>query len=307
MRLLSRRMAAAAGAFALAAGVAATGGVVPADAAGPVVEARCADPGARLLPGAGARDPNTIGAAELAAREDELASRLAKLGRPPTEGPVVVETWVHVITPDGTTGDVPDAQIDEQMDVLNTAYAGGTGGAPTPFQFVLVGVTRTQNAGWYGVTPDTAEERDMKAALREGDAGTLNLYTAGIGGGLLGWATFPDRNIGSDDGVVLLNSSLPGGSSTPYDEGDTATHEVGHWLGLYHTFQGGCATRGDQVADTPAESEPQFACADRDSCPRKPGWDPVHNFMDYTPDACMYEFTPGQAQRMADLWAAYRQ
>lgn len=301
MRSLSKRMAAAAGAFALAAGIAATGGVTRADAAG-----ECADPGARLLPGAAAHDPDAISAAEVAAREADLASRLSQPGRPPTEGPEVVPVWVHVITSAQGAGDVPDAQIAEQISVLNTAYSGGTGGAPTPFEFVLQGTTRTANDAWYTVTPETAEEAEMKAALRVGGADTLNLYTANIGAGLLGWATFPDKKIGSDDGVVLLNSSLPGGSSVPYDEGDTATHEVGHWLGLYHTFQGGCTNRGDQVSDTPPEADPQFACAERDSCPRKAGWDPVHNFMDYTPDACMYEFTPGQAQRMVDLWSAYR-
>jgi hypothetical protein len=219
---------------------------------------------------------------------------------------VVIPTYFHVINsgPTAADGNVPDSQIQAQMRVLNQNFAG------TGFSFSLAGVDRTTNAEWYAMAHSRVE-REAKDALHRGDDTALNLYTADIDEslGLLGWAYYPKdvRGRPTIDGVVLAAGSLPGGDIENYDQGKTATHEVGHWLGLAHTFQGGCSTTGDRVSDTPAQKSPTSGCPEgRDSCPKDPGLDPIHNYMDYSYDACYTEFTPGQATRMAQQWLYYR-
>ncbi len=233
---------------------------------------------------------------------------------------VTIPVQFHVIRKDNgqAGGNVPDARIAEQIDVLNDAFAG------TGFVFDLERVTRTTMPEWFnlisaqGADPryfrGSGKEVRMKRALHTGDSETLNIYTASLGQFLLGWAYLPWDFTGSNgeplpryfDGVVVDYRSLPGGAFANYGEGDTATHEVGHWLGLYHTFQNGCSEPGDRVDDTPYEASPAFQCpVGRDTCPA-PGSDPITNFMDYTYDGCMNEFTPGQGVRMSQSWEAYR-
>ena len=228
-------------------------------------------------------------------------------------GSVTVPVYFHVVNKGRgvENGDVSMAMLRAQVDVLNQSYSGATGGANTPYRFVLAGVDRTTNLAWFNAGPGTKAEREMKTALHVGSAAVLNFYTNNAGGVLLGWATFP-FSYASDplvDGVVCLYSSLPGGDccdGVPYNQGDTGTHEVGHWLGLYHTFQNACSVYNDYVADTPAERAPAFRCpAGRDTCPT-PGLDPIENFMDYTDDPCMYQFTAGQSSRMESLTLQYR-
>ncbi|WP_374968584.1 zinc metalloprotease [Terrabacter sp. BE26] len=291
----------------------------------------CLDPAAVGAVGARgthatAKDPNELSPAQVQANEAALTRALAakgltrdssgrlartapgaqdaQQGRGVTSGSAAptsatVKVYWHTIT-DGSQGAVAASAISSQVSVLNQAYSG------TGLSFTLAGSDSTSNAAWYTVTPGSAAEKRMKKALRKGTMADLNLYSANIGQGLLGWATFPKSSYDVMDGVVVLADSLPGGSATHYNEGDTATHEVGHWFGLYHTFQGGCRGNGDYVDDTPAEASPAYECpTGRDTC-TSPGLDPIKNYMDYTYDSCMNTFTSGQVARMQAQWTAFR-
>lgn len=127
----------------------------------------------------------------------------------------------------------------------------------------------------------------MKKALRKGNYGDLNIYFIGTHGGAGGYCYLPtDAPQGSEsfilDGCSIAASRVAGGSSPYFRLGKTAVHEVGHWFGLLHTFEGGCIGEGDYVDDTPAQASSSFGCPiGRDSCP-DPGVDPIHNYMDYS-------------------------
>ncbi|TFK43249.1 Metalloprotease [Crucibulum laeve] len=220
-----------------------------------------------------------------------------------------INVHFHVISKDSTLagGNVPDSQLTAQISVMNTAYAGAG------ITWVLSSTSRTVNSDWFNnAGPSSSQQTAMKKALRVGAAKDLNVYTVGFtsgsGAGLLGYSTFPSSYAGAptDDGVVMLFSSVPGGTAAPYNLGQTLTHEAGHWVGLYHTFQGGCSGTGDQVSDTPAEASSAFGCpTGRDTC-TSAGVDPIHNFMDYTDDSCMNQFTAGQITRLKSQIATYR-
>lgn len=214
----------------------------------------------------------------------------------------VIPVHVHELIAMDGTGDLPDEQITQQIAVLNDTFAGRESKESTHagFRFRLVGVTEYRNDSWHRGGATYA----ARTAMRQGGSETLNIWTADLPW-LLGFATLPWGGAG-DDGIVVDFESLPGGALTNYGLGETATHEVGHWLGLWHTFDFGCSELGDSVDDTPAEAVPAYGCeAGRDTC-SAPGLDPVHNYMDYGTDLCMDRFTKGQAQRMRDMWLAYR-
>jgi hypothetical protein len=222
---------------------------------------------------------------------------------------VTVPTWVHVVS-DGAIGNVSDRAIRDQIQVLNMTFGGFEGGVRTGFSFDLVGVTRTDNAEWHyaGIGGD---ERAMKRVLHRGGNDTLNIYLT-TAGPYLGWAYLPDVTKKGNaflDGIVVDWESMLGTSDRyagRFDQGETATHEAGHWLDLEHTFFHGCNGRGDFVADTPYEGTPTSGCPEgKDTC-ADPGLDPIHNYMDYSYDTCYTEFTAGQAARMQDAWLFWR-
>ena len=235
----------------------------------------------------------------------------------------VIPVAFHVISGPRGEGNVPEEWLDAQIVALNRAYAGldyagnpVAGAANTGYTFTKASVTRTHNNGWFRMTPGSRAEFVAKTTLNVYPPATLNLYTCKPGRLLLGWATFPWELAGNQnmDGVVIHYASLPGGPLAPYDLGGTAIHEIGHWIGLLHTFQDGCGdeaapgceTTGDLVCDTPGEASATFGCPiGQDTCPGA-GADPIHNYMDYTDDACYDNFTAGQDARADFMMATYR-
>jgi len=215
-----------------------------------------------------------------------------------------VPVYVHVMRDSAGNGDVTNTQINQQIDVLNNSFGGGggSGATDTGFSFTLAGVDRFNNNAWHQDQQSTT----YRSQTRQGGANALNIWLVDFE--YLGIATFPwdYSSQGAIDGIRVQYSSLPGGSAAPFNLGETATHEAGHWFGLYHTFQGGCTSTNDEVSDTPAQASPTSGCpAGRDSCSLA-GLDPIHNYMDYSDDACYTNFTAGQSSRMNQMWTAYR-
>lgn len=296
--------------------------------------------GSRVRPGTQVADPDTLSVAQVQTVEAKTARRAALReltkntdgqlahARVSTAGPsggadrssaarstatkafaaTTVGVYWHVIT-DGRSGKLSSTTIARQISVLNAAYK--TAG----ISFKLARTETTTNSDWFnttgptgnGANGDAADARAMKTKLHVGSKSTLNIYSVRFSDYTLGYSTFPFSGTLALDGDVFDYRTLPGGSMTGYNLGDTATHEIGHWFGLYHTFQGGCsATAGDYVSDTPAEAYPAWDCTAKDSCPKLPGTDPIKNFMDYAPDACMNTFTGGHRTRMQNEWLTYR-
>jgi hypothetical protein len=262
---------------------------------------------------------NSLGTSNAAARGDEAREPALKQvveelpasakGKGSRSFRATVPVYFHVVHAGGV-GNISQTIINEQMRVLNAAFAGFYGGAASGFSFRLEGVTRTDNEAWYLAGPGTQEERAMKTALHQGGWDALNLY-ATTAGAFLGWAYFPGLPESRQylDGIVVDWESMPGASTRyegRFDLGHTATHEAGHWLHLHHTFNGGCNNWGDYVDDTPAQRFPTSRCPEgQDTC-SEPGLDPIHNYMDYSDDPCYNQFTQGQVDRMQDAWLHFR-
>jgi len=226
--------------------------------------------------------------------------------------PQNIDVFFHVITDSNNNGVLDPAVLDDQVGLLNDFFG------PSGFTFTIIGAELIQDNAFFTLAMGSEAEYVLKNTRHIGIARTLNLYTADLVGGLLGWATFPNeyKKTPSMDGVIVRYDTLPGVlEGGPYSLGMTAVHEVGHWLGLYHPFQGGCTAvyrGGDWVMDTNPENpneEDMAGCPEaRDSCvgTKFPGTDPVHNIMDYSDDYCLNDVTDGQTTRMQLQWMTYR-
>ncbi len=211
------------------------------------------------------------------------------------------------------------ARIQEQLDVLNedfrrqNADADNTWSqaADTEIQFCLAtvdpngnptsGITRTQTSvNGFGFTDDM--KFDSQGGIDAWNTSNyMNFWVCNLGGGLLGFATFPGGNPATDGVVCDYRYTGITGASAPFNLGRTGTHEVGHYLNLYHIWgDGGCGV-GDNVADTPNSDGPNYGCATGNvACGTV---DMVQNYMDYSDDGCMNLFTTGQKARMQAVLA----
>jgi len=200
----------------------------------------------------------------------------------------ILVAW-HVIHTSAGAGNISDDAIYEQIDWLNQAFL-----AHNIF-FTVDSIDRTENNDWF----DNWYGNDAWPGMQQLNVDPyhyLNVYTANLWDvGAAGWA-YLGNGFGPSDYRQSVNLDF---REVAWGN-DTSTHEVGHHLGLNHTFYQNCTNPNDGIDDTPQNHEDYlWQCTESlDSCPDDEGNDPVHNYMTYTSSACQYEFTQGQEDWM---------
>ena len=217
---------------------------------------------------------------------------------------------VHVLHSARVPGSrVSEDTIRQQVAVLNSAYGGAThGDSPdTMIRFKLKGRIRYTESHTYASACWT-KSLAYRKAYTVADPTVINVFVCPANG-YLGWAYLPwQHKEGSVYQAITINGqTMPGGSMRNLNLGDTLVHEMGHYLGLLHTFssEGSCGRGDDGIADTPYERTPSYSCNVKDTC-SQPGADPIYNFMDQSPDYCMDRFTEGQVVHMQKMVSHYR-
>ena len=224
---------------------------------------------------------------------------------------------VHVIH-NGGPENISLAQIERQIQILNEDYGklpgspGEGAGVDTRVRFCLAKIDpqgRCTNGIVRLKTLLTNHQPVDRATLKNlsfwDNTRYLNIYVVkSISGNVGGYSSFPYAPA-DEDGIVVRHNLFGDLGTAAAEGGRTTTHEVGHWFGLYHTFNGGCGqdtcADGDLVCDTPPVANPNYSCSlQANSCgndlPNLP--DQVRNYMDYTPDDCKNMFTQGQKDRV---------
>ncbi|MEM7355267.1 MAG: M43 family zinc metalloprotease, partial [Acidobacteriota bacterium] len=246
----------------------------------------------------------------------------------PSVGLETLEVVVHILMDDTCTqGVVSDATVHTQMDILNEDFLAisgspGAGGVDTQIQFVLAdedpdgnpttGITRDCNTTWYN------DQGEYWETLAWDPDRYINIYvnTAGGAGGYVPFLpSASNADIGSTSDRVVINQLGfgPGGPVPARDQGRLTTHEVGHYLGLFHPYFGGCGvstapdcyTTGDRICDTEPDDTSHSGCpVGQTACG---GFTlPATNYMELTDDSCKDRFTLEQARRMRCTLEFYR-
>ena len=213
--------------------------------------------------------------------------------------PQLLVPMKFIVMHNDNKGKVQRAQIEKQVAVMDESFSGAQSSGVQPdtgARFKLESVQYVNNAAYYQRCERNAR-KIQKAYVQEPEK---YLYVIVCNLDSLGRSSLPEDYTESNNNhyIQLKDTTLPGGSNVGFNLGDTLVHEVGHYFGLAHTFDKGCSKKGDYVLDTPSAKGPNFTCTAVDSCPNKPGMDAIENFMDYTADACMDRFSPGQVWRM---------
>lgn len=266
--------------------------------------------------------PQQTGQDFLAPSDCSLSQTITAPQYEPSNGLFQIPVVVHVIQNTNGQGNIPDFRVQSQIDILNEDFralfgSNGQGGGDAMIQFYLAdrdpagnpttGITRSTNNTWFN------DSGQYWNSLAWDTNRYLNIYTNSAGGALGYVPGLPQGGIvgSNSDRVVVLWSAFGRNApiGPPYNQGRTATHEVGHYFGLLHTFQGGCAPasscsrNGDLICDTNPEGTSHFGCPGSSSCASP---DPVDNYMNYTDDLCMERFTDDQINRMRCTIEHYR-
>ena len=242
---------------------------------------------------------------------------------------VTIPVVVHVVY-NTSTQNISQAQVQSQIDILNSDYRklnADTANVPALFkslaadckvEFVLAkrdpagnattGIVRKQTTTTSFTTNDNVKYSSKGGDDAWASGSYLNLWVCPLGGGLLGYAQFPGSGSAATDGVVINVTAFgnTGTAAAPYNKGRTATHEVGHWLNLYHIWgdDSGACTGTDNVGDTPNQGSENYGCPTFPHASCSNTSDMFMNYMDYVDDACMNMFSIGQGSRMSALFAS---
>ena len=226
-------------------------------------------------------------------------------------GVINIPVYVHVIY-SNSNQNISSTQINSQIAILNDDFSATNNDinqVPSEFSgsvadseitFSLANTFRYSDSRTSWGTNDA-----MKSAYPPITPEThLNIWVCNIGGGILGYAQFPGGPL-SSDGVVVGPQYFgsTGYVASPFDEGRTTTHEVGHYLNLRHIWGDGRCNRDDFVSDTPTSDAPNYGCPSYPTINCRSN-DMTMNYMDYVDDACMYMFSEGQKSRMRTVFGA---